>query len=234
MAGQHCPEAAAKLSRMARARHHATVGDLPGRGRRDRDSATRRRRRSAAPEVVYQASWHPSPGILAPCLSHSGSVLGGVAEHRRRPGTESRGLATPRHSRCSRVGSLSGSGLEAVRSRAGCAAARGAARAAELAGAYEASQCFRAAAWARYAAAAALRSCVGGASAGRPAAGVGLPISAHKARLRVLPPAEVLETLCNWSGAVVAQPRCARRAAVESGGCAIAACRRATRGAECV
>jgi len=50
------------------------------------------------------------PGILAPCLSHSGalsraswrrreqsgSVLGGVAEHRRQAGTESRGLAACR------------------------------------------------------------------------------------------------------------------------------------------
>ena len=82
MAGQHCPEAAAKLSRMARARHHATVGDLPGRGRRDRDSATRRRRRSAAPEVVYQASWHPSPGILAVSWAVSRSIGGDLAPGR--------------------------------------------------------------------------------------------------------------------------------------------------------
>jgi len=119
---------------MARARVHATLGDLPG---RDRDSATRRRRRSAAPKVVPQASWHPVSRILAPCLSHPGSVPSnlavslavprGASEASRHP-VAWPGCVSPRHSRCSRVASLSGSGPEVVCCEGPAARLRGARR----------------------------------------------------------------------------------------------------------
>ena len=167
---------------MARARHHATLGDLPG---RDRDSATRRRRRSAAPKVVPKASWHPVSRILAASRAIWQCPWRSPAEHRRQAGTQSRGLAA-----CRLV--IPGArGLPACRAPAlKWCAARGRLRGCEGRGAGEiVARCIRrvavlcAAQWTRYGAAAALRSrCVSHATPGG-----GLPISAHKARLRVLP-----------------------------------------------
>ena len=78
-----------------------------------------------------------APGILAPCLSHPGSVPSnlavslavprGASEASRHP-VAWPGCVSPRHSRCSRAASLSGSGPEVVCCEGPAARLRGARR----------------------------------------------------------------------------------------------------------
>ena len=106
-------------------------------------AAPRRRWCARHPGALSLAFWRPVPGILA-----ASRAIWQCPRRRRGASEASRhrvawpGCVSPRHSRCSRVARLSAFGLGMVCLGAGRAAARGAARAKELPGAYEESQCF--------------------------------------------------------------------------------------------